>query len=58
MAISGHAGIGLDIFRHGYCHKSSDAPIVYTCINRKEPYKKEDIYIYVIKMKYSSEKGT
>ena len=24
VAISGHVGIGLDLFRHGYCHKFID----------------------------------
>ena len=30
MAISGHAGIGLDVFRHGYCHKSIDNTVEET----------------------------
>ena len=35
MAISGHTGVGLDVFRHGHCHKSIDNTVEKTeaCIN-------------------------
>ena len=35
MAIFGHTGVGLDILRHRYCHKSIDDAIeqTETCIS-------------------------